>query len=397
MKLKVLHSFASYTPLPQNWAYRLLESIPQGDIYIHAKRYLKENFYNYRWTYFDDQYPQFLDIRSRVFQGLGKYSIANLALKYATPWVKSLSEKDLVRFVIKNEIQLVHSHFAPHGWKMNWLSKRTGVPHVISFYGFDYEKLPNTTPEYKERYMELFSSSEAIICEGQHGANTINQMGCPADRIHVVPLGLKKINLPEPRTKKEKSLNLVQVANITEKKGHIYAVEAFGKALRECPNMRLTLVGGLKDKHEGWIMDRIHELIEKYAMAAKVNFIERVNFHQLHIFLQSFDIFIHPSCYAENMDCEGGAPVVLLDAQAVGLPVIATNHCDIPNIIDEHRTGLLANEKDVEGLENAIRDFYLMSSDEYLLFSQRSIEHVKDNFKMEDSGKKLKTIYEKVI
>ena len=38
------------------------------------------------------------------------------------------------------------------------------------------------------------------------------------------------------------------------------------------------------------------------------------------------------------MDCEGGAPIVLLDAQATGLPIISTKHCDIPDEVSHKKS-----------------------------------------------------------
>jgi colanic acid/amylovoran biosynthesis glycosyltransferase len=53
---------------------------------------------------------------------------------------------------------------------------------------------------------------------------------------------------------------------------------------------------------------------------------------------------------AQDGDSEGGAPTVILEAQAAGMPVIATNHADIPNIVVPGQSALLSNERDVEGL-----------------------------------------------
>jgi colanic acid/amylovoran biosynthesis glycosyltransferase len=62
------------------------------------------------------------------------------------------------------------------------------------------------------------------------------------------------------------------------------------------------------------------------------------------------DIVIAPSITGRDGDTEGGAPVVVIEAQAAGIPVVGTMHCDIPNIVVDEETGLLCEERDVETL-----------------------------------------------
>jgi glycosyltransferase involved in cell wall biosynthesis len=59
--------------------------------------------------------------------------------------------------------------------------------------------------------------------------------------------------------------------------------------------------------------------------------------------------------------------VVLLDAQATDMLVIATTHCDIPSEVIQNETGLLTPEKDVEGLTNSIRYFCELDNAPYFL------------------------------
>ena len=67
------------------------------------------------------------------------------------------------------------------------------------------------------------------------------------------------------------------------------------------------------------------------------------------------DVFVAASRHASDGDSEGGAPVVLLDMAATGMPVVATRHCDIPGVVPEGRAGLLADEGDIAGLAAALR------------------------------------------
>jgi colanic acid/amylovoran biosynthesis glycosyltransferase len=97
------------------------------------------------------------------------------------------------------------------------------------------------------------------------------------------------------------------------------------------------------------------------------------------------------------MECEGGAPVVLLDAQMVGLPVISTFHCDIPEEVIDGVTGLLSNEKDIDSLRDDISRFYRMDDSEYQTFSKNARKHVAENYDSRKNSIALKSVYEEVL
>jgi colanic acid/amylovoran biosynthesis glycosyltransferase len=183
------------------------------------------------------------------------------------------------------------------------------------------------------------------------------------------------------------------VATFREKKGHIYTLKAFHSALNNCPGMSLTLVGN----GEAMIQKALFDYITLHQLQDKVKIIHEIDFNELHPFLSGFDVFIHPSCYSESRDCEGGAPVVLLDAQACGLPVIATTHCDIPDEVADKKTGLLTPEKDVAALANSIYTFYKMQADEFSRFSLSARKHVEDNYSIANNAKTLQETYFELI
>jgi colanic acid/amylovoran biosynthesis glycosyltransferase len=224
---------------------------------------------------------------------------------------------------------------------------------------------------WRERYRQLFAKAALVLCEGRHGANEIIKLGCPGEKVSIQHLGIDTAAIARTaRMKKSGELQLVQIANFREKKGHIYTAQAFRQALADCPNMTLTFVGRDTENLRRGVGDALGEA------TSHVQFLDTVDFHKLHDFLADFHVFIHPSISAANGDCEGGAPVVLLDAQATGMPVIATRHCDIPEEVRDGETGLLADEKDVAGLAAAIRRFYTMEQREYDEFCTRAVAHV---------------------
>jgi colanic acid/amylovoran biosynthesis glycosyltransferase len=157
--------------------------------------------------------------------------------------------------------------------------------------------------------------------------------------------------------------------------------------------MSLTLVG--KDP-EG-LRPHLLQIVSDHGLLGQVEVIDGIDFSRLHAFLNQFHVFIHPSKYGKLRDSEGGAPVVLLDAQATGMPVLSTFHCDIPGVVVNGMTGILVQEDDVVELANAIELFYKMDESDYGSFCERARRHVEENYDAVKCSQRLRDEYQLLI
>ena len=240
---------------------------------------------------------------------------------------------------------------------------------------------------------EIFKHADTIICEGNHGKKILEKKGCPTEKVSVIKLGINTSAVSTiPKTKLPEELKLVQISTFTEKKGQIYSLLAFIESLKVCKNMHLTFVGGGSQE----IKDEIQQMVTSKGLESQVTIKDFVPFKELDSFLKKFDVFIHPSCYSTQRDCEGGAPVVLLNAQFQGLPIISTFHCDIPDEVIDGETGFLANEKDVTQLSTFITRFYQMEKEEFEGMSKQAIEHVSLEYDSIKNAKALGILYRKL-
>jgi colanic acid/amylovoran biosynthesis glycosyltransferase len=381
-RIRILHLFNEYLNTTENWAFRLIDNLPDMDVVIASREFRKCNFYSDKFDYLDfplkkiAQNPRLFSVR--LFNAL-VHQVSKLF-----PW-----------YVAKTagKVDLMHSHFSFVAWEYGELARKLNVPHVVSFYGFDYENLPHTVPVWRERYQTMFRDADLFLCEGRHGAKVLEKMGCPTGKIQIARIGVDAAKIPlSVRNKKPGELRLLQVATFVEKKGQRYTIQAFMKAIKDCPNMSLTLVGG----DPIGIRDTIRQMLQGSEAEDKVTFIDRIEYDRLSEFMRDFHVFIHPSCYSREMDCEGGAPIVLLDAQATGMPVISTTHCDIPDEVVDGKTGLLTPEKDDMALAQSIRRFYLMADEEYREFAKAARRHVEENYDAGRNAAKVAAIYRKL-
>ena len=388
--IKVLHIFNEYLPKTEAWAYHLIAAAASFQHDILAKYYNQNG--------------------KEIGPELTKHYVKENTLRLS---YDATSKKDVIKKIklwnhsrilpsFQNQIRevvplenypIVHFHFGTTAADYIEVFESISSKKVVSFYGWDYTKAPQVTPKYVGLYERLFKAADLILVEGPAGKERLTKLGCHPNKIQFMPLGIHEI----PRSNKSKpkdKLRLIQIASFSEKKGQLYAVEAFHLCIKMGLDVELTLVGDPREaKYKAMVIDRIEEL----NIRDKVKCISWINFEEISTFLQNYDAFIHPSCHAQDGDCEGGAPVIILQAQANGLPIIATNHCDIPNQIKNGVTGYLTPERSSEELAHSIKQIYEMTDEKYKKMSSDAYQWVHDNFEYKQLGHRLEKMYSQMI
>jgi len=389
-KTKVLHVFGNYLAPSQIWAYHLLKNFTSVEVHIAALHFLKYNFYDTSFHFIPNEFDA-INLYKKELNGRQLLQCFQRLIIRSLPYLLKSYDKKIVDYILQNDIQLLHAHFGPIAWQYRKVAQQARIPLLVSFYGYDYEYYPRLNPAFKKHYQELFQMATLFFCEGSHGREILMEQGCPSEKIQIAPLGIEMDNIGfKIRNKKPGQLNLIQVASFAEKKGHIYTLKAFKQALNICPNIKLTLIGNAKEKE---VKREVDNFIRVNNLSDYIKLHEFLPYAEIIEQLYQHHVFIHPSCYTTQLDCEGGAPIVLLDAQASGMPIISTVHCDIPEEVIHQKTGWLVEERDVNALSNAIRYFYQMESHDFEDFSRNARDFVEEKFDVKKNVTVLETSY----
>lgn len=240
---------------------------------------------------------------------------------------------------------VVHAHFGPIGCEMIPITKAAGLPLVTSLYGVDAAVLPYL-PQWRERYARLFREGDLFLAEGPEMRNKVIAAGAPPARTIVHPIA---VNLTKyPRWAPDDSATVLFVGRFVEKKGLLDAIAAFGHARAHLPRARMTIVGG------GGGEDAARALTAQSGLADDVEFVGMEPHADVIRRLATAAVFVHPSVTARDGDSEGGAPTILLEAQAIGTPIVTTRHADIPHVAPEGPGICLCAEHDVDALGRAL-------------------------------------------
>jgi colanic acid/amylovoran biosynthesis glycosyltransferase len=222
-------------------------------------------------------------------------------------------------------------------------------------------------------------------------------LGCPEEKIRVIHLGIPVADIPfEPRRwKPGDTLRVLIAASFREKKGIPYALQALAR-LQEKVELQITIIGDAGDD-PGSQKEKANILRTIRSCGAK----ERVRLlgYQPHAVLheeaRKHHIFLSPSVTAASGDMEGGAPVSIIEMAASGIPVVSTKHCDIPGVIQHGVTGLLAEERDVDGLVNRL-EWLLANPQKWSVMVAASRKHIEAKFDACTQGKRLASLYEEL-
>ena len=382
--MKILHLVENYLPLTMGWIYSQIKCNGLWSANVGAiHRSPDENYPFSDANAFTDSWPIFRKGRMR-------------SLLYRFPTIGIFWLRNHFKLMT---FDLLHCHFGNIGFWALPLKKRLMIPMITMFYGYDATRLPFVDPVWRKRYSELFKHGELFLVEGNHMKRTLMDLGCAEEKIRVFHLGVDVKNISfKPRDIKEgETLKLLAAGSFREKKGLPYAVEAFARAKKEYPDMKLTIIGDSSGaKREEEEKRKIMERVSRNNVAESVIFLGFQSHARFIEDLQNHHLFISPSVSANDGDTEGGSPVAITEASAAGLPVISTFHCDIPEVVLHNRTGLLVEEKDVEGLKESIL-FFLKDSDALENFGQMGRVHIESEYNIDKQLLELKEIYQGLL
>lgn len=382
--LAIIVNTESWLPLTENWIHTQVAHLPRSVMpYVVCGS-----------TRNREQFP--VD-HLHSFAEMSRFQRAELLARSAPRLGITLARRSALIAMIarRHDARLVHSHFGHTGYYSCKAIRRLGLAHVVTFYGVDMSALPQMDDRWYERYRALFRHVDAVLCEGPHMADQVGRLGCPRDKLQVHHLGVGLSTLPfRPRRwRPGETLRILICASFREKKGIPSAIDALAELARDLP-LEVSVIGDARENPKSLREKvRIVDAITRSGLGDRV----RLLGYQPHeaVIREAYQhhLFLSPSVTASDGDSEGGAPVVLIEMAATGMPIVSTRHADIPEIIKHGVTGLLADEHDVGGLVAQLR-WLVQHPDQWDGLLDAGRAHIEREFNAEIQGKRQADIYQ---
>ncbi|WP_407860314.1 colanic acid biosynthesis glycosyltransferase WcaL [Escherichia coli] len=279
------------------------------------------------------------------------------------------------------------AHFGPAGVtaaKLRELGVIRGKIATI-FHGIDIssrEVLNHYTPEYQQ----LFRRGDLMLPISDLWAGRLQKMGCPREKIAVSRMGVDMTRFsPRPVKAPATPLEIISVARLTEKKGLHVAIEACRQLKEQGMAFRYRILG------IGPWERRLRTLIEQYQLEDVVEMPGFKPSHEVKAMLDDADVFLLPSVTGADGDMEG-IPVALMEAMAVGIPVVSTLHSGIPELVEADKSGWLVPENDARALAQRLAAFSQLGTDELAPVVKRAREKVEHDFNQQVINRELASL-----
>ena len=248
---------------------------------------------------------------------------------------------------------LIHAHFATLPTEIAFaIAKISNIPFIYTAHAYDIFIDPDI-----EKLKAMSMVADQIITVSEYNKDYLLKLLGEnlSDKLSVIHCG---ISLEEFKPSKQNRDNenpiLLTIGRLIEKKGISIAIEAFSRVCERQPHLKpkYYIIGG------GILKETLQAQISALHLEDSVVLLGEQTSQNIYKKFKQADIFVLPSVTATNGDREG-IPVVLLEAQAMQIPVISTFHTGIPEGLQDNITGYLVPEKDVTALANKMEALLL--------------------------------------
>ncbi|EHJ58162.1 glycosyltransferase [Novosphingobium pentaromativorans] len=246
---------------------------------------------------------------------------------------------------------IVHCHFGNVG-RMAAMILRLGrwqARLVTTFHGYDVSK--QAYQPLGEYYAPLIERGDLLLTVNSIWAERLQAAGADPARIRIHHMGINPAAIEgiSPGRPEAETVRFCMVGRMVAKKGHEVALQALALLRRRRPELAVSLVM----VGEGPLLESLKAQARADALEDAAAFRGALNHASALAEIGQADAFVLPSRTAPDGDMEG-IPVVLMEAMAMGKPVISTRHSGIPELVADGVNGLLADENDPAGIADAM-------------------------------------------
>lgn len=261
-------------------------------------------------------------------------------------------------------------------------ARQAGIPAVVSR-RVDSPDLPLLGSIKYGMYERVIAISAAIAAQ-------LGETGVSKDKLRVVHSAIE-LEGDQPGWSREQfrdafglqpdQLAVVCVAQLIPRKGHAVLLDAWQAILARCPAARLILFG------KGTEEARLRSQAERSGLGDSVRF---AGFRaDLHDFFAYADLLVHPALHE-------GLGVCLLEAQAFGVPVVASRVGGITEAVAENQSGFLVSPQNPEELAGAVIRL-LTDADLRAEFGAAGRRHIAENFSVDRMVSGNLAVYEELL
>lgn len=291
----------------------------------------------------------------------------------------------------RSPYDIVHCHFGPNGLKGSLLQDIGALQGklVTAVHGYDMALYLQRAGE--SVYNQLYDKGDLFLPISERWKRRLIELGCPEKKILVHRMGIdcKRFSFTPRHLQADRRVRLVSIGRLVEKKGVEYAIRAVAKLAKVNPNIEYHVVG------DGPMREDLQRLIQELDVDNAVTLHGWKQQQEIVEILNNAHIMLAPSVTSKKGDQEG-IPVVLMEAMAMGLPIVSTQHSGIPELIQHGISGLLVPERDVNALSEKLGNL-IEHPEVWSEMGRAGRRYVEEYYDIDKLNDQLVKIYEELL
>jgi len=306
-------------------------------------------------------------------------------------WECFFQAVDLIYLLILNErrsgkkIEHLHAHFAHDPALIAYLVNcMTGIPFSFTAHARDLYQVPEKV------LTDRIRQTSAVITCCRANLEYLNQIApSQQSKFSLVYHG---VNLKDFQPVSDPSASpvpkyplILSVGRLVEKKGFQDLLQALLIVKESGEPFQCDIYG------DGPLCQPLKDWIEEHGLADEVSLMGDCTQQELISIYQNATLFVLTPVQTEDGDRDG-IPNVLLEAMAVGLPVITTAVAGIPELVENDQNGLLFQPHDVQGIASGIFEL-LRNAEKRRQLGGAGSKKVREQFDVAQAAKRLKTLF----
>jgi glycosyltransferase involved in cell wall biosynthesis len=279
----------------------------------------------------------------------------------------------------------------PDGAVVLPLARHLRVPLVVTFHGYDATMTDDALRRgplgriYVRRRASLVREARLFIAVSDFIRGELLERGYPEERVVVHRIGVDAELFRAEATVAREPIVLF-VGRLAEKKGVTHLISAMRSVQARNPDAELVLIGG------GPLRPQLAQQVQDQGVRAR--FLGRLSPAEVRDWMSRAHLLCVPSVRAANGDAEG-LPIVLLEAMAMGLPVVGARSAGIPEAVVHGATGVLVPSGDAGALAEGIA-MLLTDTAAWRRMSAAGVQHVREHFDLRRQTAELEALYDRV-